>query len=94
MDFCYFKEFFKVASASPTPTRHLTFITLDEESERAIKDNIRNQGISVSDLYSNLETLNFIHTKNYYAKKENEVKKWNEIMARLLTPIKRGVKVR
>ena len=94
MDFCYFKEFFKVASASPTPTRHLTFITLDEESERAIKDNIRNQGISVSDLYSNLETLNFIHTKNYYAKKENEVKKWNEIMARLLTPVKRGVKVR
>ena len=94
MDFCYFREYFKVASAAPEPARHLTFITFDEESERNIKDNIRNQGISVSDLYSNLETLNFIHTKNYYAKKENEVKKWNEIMARLLTPVKRGVKVR
>ena len=75
MDFCYFREFFKAASASPDPARHLTFITLDEKSERDIKDNIRNQGISVSDLYNNLETFEFIHTSKFYNEEEEEKKK-------------------
>ena len=83
MDFCYFKEFFKVASASPNPIRHLTMITYDEESERAIKDNIRNQGISVSDLYSNLWTFEFIHTQKLYEQDDEEIKKWNELLQRL-----------
>lgn len=94
MDFCYFKEFFKVASSSPTPQRHLTFITYDEEAERTIKDNIRNQGISVSDLYSNLETLDFIHTKRVYENKEEEVLRWNEFMSRISTRHQRGVRAR
>ena len=84
MDFCYFREFFKVASASPTPIRHLTIITYDEKSERDIKDNIRNQGISVSDLYSNLWTFDFIQTKKIYEKDKSEIQKWNEMMNRLL----------
>ena len=61
MDFGYFREFFKAASAAPKPIRHLTIITYDEESERNIKDNIRNQGISVTDLYNNLWT--FMYTR-------------------------------
>lgn len=91
MDFCYFREFFKVASASPNPIRHLTIITYDENSERDIKDNIRNQGISVSDLYNNLWTFDFIHTKKFYEKDESEVKKWNEMMSRLLAKDRHGI---
>ena len=91
MDFCYFREFFKEASASPKPIRHLTIITYDEESERTIKDNIRNQGISVTDLYSNLWTFDFIHTKNYYAGEKNDVDKFNGMMDRLLTKDRQGI---
>ena len=91
MDFCYFREFFKVASASPNPIRHLTIITYDENSERNIKDNIRNQGISVSDLYSNLWTFDFIHTKKFYENDESETQKWDEMMNRLLTKDRHGI---
>lgn len=91
MDFCYFREFFKVASASPTPIRHLTIITYDEKSERDIKDNIRNQGISVSDLYSNLWTFDFIQTKKIYEKDKSEIQKWNEMMNRLLAKDRHGI---
>lgn len=91
MDFCYFREFFKVASAAPNPIRHLTIITYDENSERDIKDNIRNQGISVSDLYSNLWTFEFIHTKKFYEKDESEEQKWNEMMNRLLAKDRHGI---
>ena len=84
MDFGYFREFFKAASASPEPARHITFITLDEKSERDIKDNIRNQGISVSDLYNNLETFEFIHTSKIYNKEKEEYKKWNNMWRRLI----------
>lgn len=94
MDFGYFREFFKAASAAPKPIRHLTIITFDEESERNIKDNIRNQGISVTDLYNNLWTFDFIHTKKIYANDNNEIQKWNEMMTRLLSKETRGVKLR
>lgn len=94
MDFGYFREYFKVASAAPEPARHLTFITFDEESERNIKDNIRNQGISVTDLYNNLWTFDFIHTKKIYEKNESEISKWYEMMRRLMTKEHRVVKVR
>ena len=91
MDFCYFKEFFKAASASPNPIRHLTIITYDEESERNIKDNIRNQGISVTDLYNNLWTLEFIHTQKVYENDEKEIKKWDTLITRLLTKDRQGI---
>lgn len=85
MDFGYFKEFFKVASASPNPIRHLTIITYDDESERNIKDNIRNQGISVSDLYSNLWTFDVIKTSKLYDNNGEEQRKWTELLERLLS---------
>ena len=91
MDFCYFKEFFKVASASPNPIRHLTIITYDDESERNIKDNIRNQGISVSDLYSNLWTFDFIHTKKIYSGIKEDEEKWNGMMNRLMAKDRHGI---
>lgn len=91
MDFGYFKDFFKVASASPNPIRHLTIITYDDESERNIKDNIRNQGISVSDLYSNLWTFDIIKTSKIYDNNAEEVKKWSEFLERLLTKDRHGI---
>lgn len=72
MDFCYFREYLKVASSSSQQMRYLTIFTYDEQSERTIKDNMRNQGISVSDLYNNLEEFTFIHTKKLYAGDEEE----------------------
>jgi hypothetical protein len=93
MDFGYFKEFFKVASASPIPIRHLTIITYDDESERNIKDNIRNQGISVSDLYSNLWTFDIIKTSKLYDNNAEEGKKWSEFLERLLTKDRHGIKI-
>lgn len=91
MDFGYFKEFFKVASASPNPIRHLTIFTYDDESERNIKDNIRNQGISVSDLYSNLWTFDIIKTSKLYENDAEEGKKWSEFLERLLTKDRHGI---
>lgn len=85
MDFRYFKEFFKVASKAPEPTKHLTIITYDEESERNIKDNIQNQGISVTDLYSNLLSFDFIHTSKFYKGDKNEQELWKGMMLRLLS---------
>lgn len=91
MDFGYFKEFFKAASASPNPIRHLTIVTYDDESERNIKDNIRNQGISVTDLYSNLWTFDVIHTSKLYAHDEKENNKWNEMISRILSENRHGI---
>lgn len=91
MDFGYFKEFFRVASASPNPVRHLTMITYDEKSERDIKDNISNQGISVTDLYSNLCTFDFIHTSKVYANDKEEIIKWNRMINRLLSKDRHGI---
>lgn len=91
MDFGYFKEFFKAASASPNPIRHLTIVTYNDESERNIKDNIRNQGISVTDLYSNLWTFDIIHTSKLYDHDDKENKKWNEMIARILSEDRHGI---
>jgi len=94
MDFGYFREFFKAVSSAPKPVRHLTFITLNEKSERSIKDNIRNQGISVTDLYNNLETFTFIHTEKLYKQDTKEAQKWDDMFKRILTKNMRGVKIR
>lgn len=94
MDFGYFRDFFKAASASHEPIRHLTFITLNEKSERNIKDNIRNQGISVTDLYNNLETFTFIHTEKLYNQDANETQKWDDMFERILTKDIRGINIR
>ena len=94
MDFCYFRDFLKAASASPKPIRHITFITLNEKSERDIKDNIRNQGISVTDLYNNLESLEFIHTEKMYSNDSKEQQKWDEMLKRISTKDIRSVKRR
>ena len=83
MDFGYFRQFFEVVSKSFDPKRHLTFITYDEESERSIKDNIRNQGIDVTGLYNNLYSFTFFHTKKLYDNDQKEISKWSEFLTRI-----------
>lgn len=85
MDFGYFREFFKMVSSSPKPFRYLTIITWDENTERDIKDNIRNQGISVTDLYNNLFSFTFIHTSKIYKGDKDEEEKWKDLLFRLQT---------
>lgn len=94
MDFGYFREFFKKASEAPKPTRYLTFITLNEKSERRIKDNIRNQGIPVTDLYNNLESFTFIHTKKLYEQDINEVQMKEDLFKRIMIKDHRGINIR
>ncbi|MBQ6225351.1 MAG: hypothetical protein IJJ73_03495 [Bacteroidaceae bacterium] len=85
MDFCYFREFFKKASSSYEPLKDVTIITWDENSERDIKNNIRNQGISVTDLYNNLFTFTFIHSSKIYKGDKEENEKWKDLLFRITT---------
>lgn len=85
MDFCYFRDFFMKVSVPPQPypKKFLTFITKDEKSLRNIKDNIRNQGINVTDMYCNLEVFDFILTDYVYDNGTEDAKKWNNLIERI-----------
>ncbi len=91
MDFGYFRQFFEVVSNSFDPMRHLTFITYDEESERNIKDNMRNQGIDVTGLYNNLYSFTFLHAKNLYNDDQLENSEWDQLICRIMTKVTRGI---
>ena len=94
MDFGYFRQFFEIVSKTPDPIRYLTFITYDEESERCIKDNIRNQGVDVTGLYNNLYGFTFLHTKNLYNDDQKEKTEWNKLIKRIMTKTNKGVTTR
>lgn len=83
IDFCYFKDFFRKASSSSIPPKDVTIITWDDDSERYIKDNIRSQGISVTDLYNNLSSFIFIHANKVYNGDKEETKKWDDFLYRI-----------
>lgn len=83
MDFCYFRDFFKKASSSYEIPKTVTIITWDGNSERSIKDNIRNQGISVTDLYNNLFSFTFIHSSKIYNGDREETEKWKDFLFRI-----------
>ena len=56
---------------------------MNEKSERDIKDNIRNQGVSVTDLYNNLFSFTFIHSSKIYNGDHDENEKWKDLLFRL-----------
>ena len=85
MDFCYFRDFFKKASSSYEPLKDVTIITWDDNSERDIKNNIRSQGVSVTDLYNNLFSFTFIHSSKIYDGDKEENKKWKDLLFRITT---------
>lgn len=86
MDFRYFKSLLMTLSTTPNPFKHLTIITYDEASERDIKDNIQSQGVSVTGLYNNLRTFEFIHTQKYNDGNEKEMQKVRDLFIRLIKP--------
>lgn len=86
MDFRYFKALLTTLSTTPSPSKHLTIITYDETSERNIKDNIQSQGVSVTGLYNNLRTFEFIHTQKYNNGDETEKQKVKDLFVRLINP--------
>lgn len=86
MDFRYFKDFLHTISTTPSPQKHLTFITYDEVSERNIKDNIQSQGVSVTGLYNNLRTFEFIYTQKYNNGDKVEKQKVEDLITRLISP--------
>lgn len=86
MDFRYFKAVLTTLSTTPSPNKHLTIITYNEASERDIKDNIQSQGVSVTGLYNNLRTFEFIYTQKYNNGDETEKQKVKELFVRLINP--------
>ena len=91
MDFCYFKDFFNYVSTENRNNKNITIITLDENSERTIRDNIYNQGISVSNLFDKPNLFEFIHTKKLNDQDNEELLKWVNMLKRI-SKSKRGVK--
>lgn len=83
MDFCYFRTFFEKTISSHESLKNVIIITWDEKSERDIKDNISNQGISVPELYNNLFSLTFIHSKKIYDGDKEETEKWKDFLFRI-----------
>ena len=95
MDFCYFRDYFKAMSTTEGLNKNLTIICKDEKSAINIRDNIRSQGIIVTDLYNNLNVFDFFHTDMIY-KDEEARSKWEVLLKRIknynTTP--RGVSLR
>ena len=67
----------------PYPPRRLTFITKDEDSIRVIKDNMRNQGISLTDMYCNLELFDFILSSQIRVPNTESSQKWQKLLERI-----------
>lgn len=91
MDFCYFRDFFKLISSPQKKLRYLTFITWDDKSERVIKNNITRQGISVTGFHNNLFSISFIHSSKIYNGDNEELEKWKNLMFRLKTDQRREI---
>lgn len=80
MDFGYFYDYLKIASSSIKPKRNLTIFTKDYNSEISIKNNIKSQGISVTDLYNHLWSFDFIHTQGIYNNTQEDCDKWSNLL--------------
>jgi len=95
MDFCYFRDYFKAMSTTEGLNKNLTIICKDEKSAIDIRDNIRSQGIIVTDLYNNLNVFDFFHTDTIYNDDEAR-SKWGELLIRIknYNPKPRGISVR
>ncbi len=92
MDFCYFKDFFNYVSTRNKNNKNITIITLDENSERTIRDNIYNQGIVVSNLFDKPNSFEFIHTKKLNGQDKEELQKWANMLKRISKSNVRGIR--
>lgn len=92
MDFCYFKDFFNYVSTENKNKKNITIITKDEDSERTIRDNIYNQGITVSSLFDKPNSFEFIHTQKLNDQNKEELQKWVNMLERISKRNSRGIR--
>lgn len=81
MDYCYFEDYFNTKSSPKRKSQCLTFITKNEDSELVIRENL-GQDININ-IFSQLKTVDFIHTDYFYSGKENEIKIWDKLIDRI-----------
>lgn len=87
MDFPYFKDFFVNLSRLPISQlsdKHVTIITKDEESAMQIKDNFRQNGIDVRNLFNRVD-MEFIMTQSIYNGNKREIAKLENLKSFLLS---------
>lgn len=87
MDFPYFKGFFSklmLLEDKELEKRCITIITYDSSSSLQIKDNLRNNGIDVLELYNHVK-LDFIQTKDIYEGNEYQNAKLYNLIDHLET---------
>ena len=84
MDFPYFKDFFKKQSqpSRDFKRKRITIFTYDINSEEKIRDNFREEGISLRELMSRND-LTFLETKLLNEGDEHEVGKFDNFLAHL-----------
>lgn len=80
IDFCYFKDYFKLLTQYNEKKRSLTIITKDNSSRITILDNLRRNNISVSDIYSH-SNIEFIYTTNINNKDYDDSAKFDRLIS-------------
>lgn len=87
MDFPYFKNFFVKQSGmnGECKRKNITIFTYDENSDMQIRDSIRGAQVDVTQLFHRND-INFIQTKQLYAKDEIEEEKFQAFIKRIRTP--------
>lgn len=87
MDFPYFKNFFVKQSGmnGECKRKNITIFTYDENSDMQIRDSIRGAQVDVTQLFHRND-INFIQTKQLYAKDEIEEEKFQAFIERIRTP--------
>ena len=82
-DYTYFEEFFSSICFPIEHKLYLTIITRNQKSESDIRDNLRNQGILVQNLFkSNIKTT-FIHSEPEEFEKQREQDKLDALIKRI-----------
>lgn len=82
IDFVYFKDYFLYllqSNEEKQEKRELTIITFDEMSERMIKNNIRDMGISLPELYMHAQ-VKFIKTSNVENGIKTDLEKFESLL--------------
>lgn len=79
-DYTYFEEFFSSICFPIEHNLYLTIITRNQKSESDIRDNLRDQGIQVQNLFKSNIKATFIHTDS---EKSRELDKWETLIKRI-----------
>ncbi len=82
-DYTYFEEFFSSIRFPIEHKLYLTIITRNQNSESNIRDNLRDQGIQVQNLFKSNIKAAFIHSEPEEFEKKRERDKWAALIQRI-----------